>query len=362
MASTSTDHRTLGGSRRGGVVGMIFVALFGLIATACSIPPTGSAHSGVSTNTKVSHSGSGSGETVPLAAQMNTIGVETVQGVQLRVKIVCGPWVVLATHGSIYSQSELSAIRLFVAQNAGSMVGGTDILNGFVAGEPSTLPPTLSYAAGYLQCTAEYDVTNTGQSLAQLNGVGFQPTQDPALFSYRYDLLDGCPYMQVCHCEGCGAAFGCGYAGVIQMTMDSSAVMKMFPPSSDPSCPTPINLDPGATVPIDLTFDKPVGDEAVWFRGIPTLNVTTPTGTTTLAYPSLPNNLVFVNFGDHSTGTATGVAVPPSAYQLGLAQQDANVQVVCYTQSGDTFDKTVAAYQTVLTLNITTGGNSSLCF
>lgn len=355
MALQRIAQVTLVASRRGGGAGRAFIviSLLSLIMSACGVTPTTPA-------------GSGGGlivtETQGPAAQMNTIGAATVKNVQVRATVTCGPWVVLASHAATYSQSELAAIQQYVSQHTGSIVGADNEINTYTPGAASSLPATLRFVQGYPTCSGEYDVTNTGHNLIQVNGAGFQPTQAPAAFSYSYHLLDGCPYMHSCICHQCGAAFGCVYATTIAMTMSQSGVMGMFGPSVSPACPLPINLQPGATIPLMLTFDKPKGDEAVWFRGMPALSVTTDSGTVTLTYPSLLNNLVFADFGDHTTGAKTGAAIQPRYNgDPGLAAQDTNIQVTCHRQSGNTLSSVVTAYRTIFTLSLSRA-DSSLCF
>jgi len=299
---------------------ILALALFGILLAGCSAPFTKAPGSTGSTGAAAS------------SLQLNTSGVATVKQVQLRATIVCGPWIVLAPHASTYSQGELAAIKQFVAQFSATIVG-PDASNGYTAATVAALPPTLRFIPGDVFCSGTYEVTNTGSSLIQVNGAGFQPTQAPSPFSYDYHLLDACPYLQICNCGGCGASYPCAYALDLPMDLSSSQVMQTFPPNQDPSCPSPINLQPGATIPISMTFDKPKSGGGTWFRGVPALDITTPQGTTTLTYPTLLDSLVFVNLTEHQSTPAFVTAPDGQSY----SGNNNSIPGICYTQKGDSF-------------------------
>ncbi len=337
--------------KRSGVTSVMIVLLCSLL-TACALFP-------MKATGTTSGQGTTSGNGAPgLPMSMNTIATATASGIQVRANIYCGPWVVLAPHSASYSQSELAAISQFVSQHQSDIIGATENFSTYASDGSVTLPSTLRFVPGYHTCTGTYEVTNTGSSLVQINGAGFQPSAPPTAYSYDYHLIDACPYLQSCGCDGCGAAFGCAYSVDIQMTMSQSAAMQDFAPNSDSNCPTPINLQPGATIPIVVDFEKPTGHLSVWYHGVPALSVTTSSGTSTLTYPTLLDNLVFANLGDHAKD-----AQAAAAGQYAPAPQDTNIHVECYIQHGSGFEP-LSTFNTLLDADTpaNTFPQPSLCF
>jgi hypothetical protein len=238
--------------------------------------------------------------------ELNHTEAATVNQVQLRVAIHCGPWLVLAPHAATYTQSELAAMKTFVTGRIpvpGSIESfDTAAQTGYSDAALAKLPPTLQYVPGDPTCSGYYEVTNTGRSLVQVNSVGFQLSQPGAAFQYDYHILDACSFMHSCVCEGCGAQFTCSYTSTIQMALSHQAafagtVTAGSQPGSE--CPLPINLQPGQTVPIIVVFTKPPHSGNLWFRGTPTLSITSTHGTSTLTYATLLNNVNLINLTDH---------------------------------------------------------------
>jgi hypothetical protein len=281
--------------------------LAGALLLGCGILNPGQSSTGRSGSTTHSPTHSPPTPTTAPRPSINVRGTATSNGLQVTAELLCGLWVVLTPHAATYSAQELAAIGNFLSTHT-QPLGISPIA---VSYDPQHLPVTLEYVPGQLRCTGSYELTNTSSNLIQINKVGFQNARTPAPYTYEYHLLDACLYLKDCGCGGCGASAACPYAADMQLHLnDPSLVLTeiglsdhgngVIPiPPGIPDCPNVISLRPGDTVGIEMTFNTPSKTVGSWFRGAPAVNVTTASGTTTLTYPSLVNDLVFAPLDSH---------------------------------------------------------------
>lgn len=254
---------------------------------------------------------------------VNVGGVATADGLQLNTRISCDVFAVLKPHAPTYSEDELAAIKTFLSQHTRPDIFGP----GIVYDPTAQLPATLAYDPGGIQCSGDYELTNTSSDLIQINQIGFQNLRAPGHYTHEYHLIDACPYLTDCGCGGCGAQEACAYAADVHLQLNNQPLalsdigfanngngVVPIPPGV-PNCPNVINLQSGGVVHIEMTYHPPDGPSGSWFRGVPAVSVTTAKGTRTITYPTLIHDLVFTPLDSH------GLPSPNT----------------CVTQQGNTF-------------------------
>jgi hypothetical protein len=232
----------------------------------------------------------------------------TVNNVRLGITINCVSWIILKPHQPTYSATELAQIKDILSKAAHPYSLGANIDP--VGYSPDGLPPTLQFIFGSPSCKGTYEVTNTGNSLVQLNQVGFQDTAVPKKSTIDYRVIDACPYLSICVLSGLGETQPCKYYSNLDLNASQQSLalgkLEIQPPEgpdSGPPCPSVVNLKAGQTVDIQMFFSLqgnfPAATAHYEMQGVPALNITSAAGTKTITYPTLANTVDFLPLGDH---------------------------------------------------------------